>query len=56
MERVVPNPETPNILLRDVTMSDLPIFLEQQLDSDANKIAAFAPKDPGLPDLDAHAR
>ena len=46
MERAVPNHETSNVSLRDVVMSDLPIFFEQQLDPDANTMAAFAPKDP----------
>jgi RimJ/RimL family protein N-acetyltransferase len=33
------------ILLRDVTEGDLPIFFEQQLDSAANYLAAFTAKD-----------
>ena len=37
---------TINVLLRDVTAGDLPIFFEQQLDKDANYMAAFTPKDP----------
>ena len=37
---------TNNILLRAVTDSDLPIFFEQQLDKDANFMAAFTAKDP----------
>jgi len=38
---------TGNITLRDVIESDLPIFFEQQLDPDANHMAAFtAPRDP----------
>lgn len=32
--------------LRDVQESDLPIFFEQQLDPDANYMAAFTAKDP----------
>ena len=32
------------VLLRDVTEADLPIFFEQQLDPDANRMAAFTPK------------
>lgn len=31
--------------LRDVTESDLPVFLEHQLDPEANRMAAFAPRD-----------
>jgi RimJ/RimL family protein N-acetyltransferase len=46
MERAVPNPETHDVLLRDVTTSDLPIFFEQQLDPDANWMAAFTAKKP----------
>ncbi len=46
MERAVPNPETYDVLLRDVTMSDLPIFFDQQLDSEANQMAAFTARDP----------
>jgi RimJ/RimL family protein N-acetyltransferase len=34
------------ILLREVTTDDLPIFFEQQLDPDANWMAAFTAKDP----------
>jgi RimJ/RimL family protein N-acetyltransferase len=37
---------TSDVLLRDVTEGDLPIFFEQQLDSDANFMAAFTAKDP----------
>src|ERR1700730_10727135 len=46
MERETPTPETYEVLLRDVMSSDLPIFFEQQLDSDANHMAAFTAKDP----------
>ncbi len=34
------------IILRDVRDEDLPIFFEQQLDPEANYIAAFTRKDP----------
>jgi len=34
------------VILRDTTEDDLPIFFEQQLDSDANYMAAFTAKDP----------
>lgn len=42
-----------DIVLRDVTDDDLPIFFEQQLDPDANYMAAFTTKDPT--DRDAFA-
>lgn len=35
-----------NIRLRDVTDADLPVFFEQQLDEEANQMAAFTKKDP----------
>lgn len=35
-----------SILLRDVVEDDLPIFFEHQLDSSANRMAAFTAKDP----------
>lgn len=34
------------VRLRDTTEDDLPIFFEQQLDSDANYMAAFIARDP----------
>jgi RimJ/RimL family protein N-acetyltransferase len=37
---------TSNIVLREVMMSDLPIFFDQQLDPEANWMAAFTRKDP----------
>ena len=37
---------TSGIVLRDVLMSDLPIFFDQQLDPEANWMAAFTRKDP----------
>ena len=46
MERVVSNPETYEIGLRDVRTSDLPLFFEQQLDPEANQMAAFTSKNP----------
>ncbi len=46
MEDPVPTPDILNIVLRDVRTSDLPIFFEQQLDPEANHMAAFTPKDP----------
>ena len=36
---------TSDVRLRDVTDADLPIFFEQQLDPDANRMAAFPPRD-----------
>jgi RimJ/RimL family protein N-acetyltransferase len=35
-----------HILLRDVSRDDLPIFFDQQLDPEANWMAAFTAKDP----------
>jgi RimJ/RimL family protein N-acetyltransferase len=41
--------------LRPVIESDLPLFFEQQLDPDANYMAAFTAKDPSdRPAFDAH--
>ena len=37
---------TSDLLLRDVMEADLPIFFEQQLDSDANYMAAFTSRNP----------
>lgn len=37
---------TSDILLREVTDGDLPIFFEQQRDADANYMAAFTAKNP----------
>ena len=37
---------TSDVLLRDVTETDLPIFFEQQRDPAANQMAAFTAKDP----------
>src|SRR5262249_15652925 len=37
---------TSDVVLRDVTETDLPILFEQQLDSAANQMAAFTAKDP----------
>lgn len=36
---------TSDVLLREVTASDLPIFFEQQLDPDATQMAAFLARD-----------
>ena len=46
MQARASNSEPLSIVLRDVVMSDLPIFFEQQLDSEANHMAAFTTKDP----------
>ncbi|TMC86217.1 MAG: GNAT family N-acetyltransferase [Chloroflexi bacterium] len=46
MARRTPGPLTSDVLLRDVIESDLPIFFDQQLDSDANHMAAFTTRDP----------
>lgn len=40
------NSTTGDLHLREVTDSDLPIFFEQQLDPDANHMAAFTSRDP----------
>ena len=45
MEKAIANHRTYDVLLRHVTMSDLPIFFDQQLDADANQMAAFTAKD-----------
>ena len=37
---------TNELLLRDVSLDDLPIFFEQQRDEEANTMAAFTAKDP----------
>jgi RimJ/RimL family protein N-acetyltransferase len=37
---------TNNVLLRDVTADDLPIFFNHQLDPEANYMAAFTARDP----------
>jgi mannose-6-phosphate isomerase-like protein (cupin superfamily) len=44
--RGAPGPLTSEVLLRDVTEGDLPIFFEQQLDPNANRMAAFTARDP----------
>ena len=46
MAKGAPSPSTSDVLLRDVTSSDLPIFFDQQLDPDANHMAAFTVRDP----------
>lgn len=46
MTQGTPGSFTSDVLLRDVTISDLPIFFEQQLDKEANHMAAFTAKDP----------
>jgi len=51
MEKKIP--ETTEILLRDVTETDLPIFFEHQRDPAANFMAAFTSRDPA--DRDAFA-
>ncbi|WP_164011409.1 GNAT family N-acetyltransferase [Pyxidicoccus trucidator] len=35
-----------DVVLRDVTEADLSVFFEQQLDADANRMAAFTSRDP----------
>ena len=46
MQRSIFDSQANNISLRDVTTSDLPIFFDQQLDADANWMAAFTSRDP----------
>ncbi len=46
MGRRAPRHFTSDVLLRDVTGSDLSVFFDQQLDPDANHMAAFTAKDP----------
>ena len=41
-----PNYVTGEVLLRDVEEADLPIFFDQQLDPDANRMAAFTARNP----------
>jgi RimJ/RimL family protein N-acetyltransferase len=45
MDTSGPHPSTSNLTLRDVVDDDLAIFFEQQLDLDANYMAAFTAKD-----------
>jgi RimJ/RimL family protein N-acetyltransferase len=40
----MPEP-TGQVVLRDVTEDDLPVFFEDQLDPEATRMAAFAPRD-----------
>jgi RimJ/RimL family protein N-acetyltransferase len=46
MSDLLPETTTGNLRLREVLDVDLPIFFEQQLDTDANHMAAFTVKDP----------
>jgi RimJ/RimL family protein N-acetyltransferase len=46
MTRYTSDPETNDVQLRDMIESDLSIFFEQQLDPDANYMAAFTARDP----------
>src|SRR5258708_21279999 len=46
MSQPIRNSIPKQILLRDVVADDLPIFYEQQLDPEANYMAAFTAKDP----------
>jgi RimJ/RimL family protein N-acetyltransferase len=46
MTRLTPEPENNDVQLRDVIESDLPVFFEQQLDPEANYMAAFTFRDP----------
>lgn len=46
MENRGPDPAMGDVALRDVTDADLAIFFDQQLDPDANYMAAFTSRDP----------
>lgn len=46
MDQFEPGMATGEVELRDVIEADLPIFFEQQLDSEANYMAAFTAADP----------
>jgi RimJ/RimL family protein N-acetyltransferase len=46
MDRGIATFQTGDVQLRDVIESDLPIFFEQQLDADANHMAAFTARNP----------
>lgn len=46
MDEQESKPPESGIRLRDVTQDDLPTFFEQQLDPDANRMAAFTAEDP----------
>jgi RimJ/RimL family protein N-acetyltransferase len=51
----IESPSTSDVLLRDVTESDIPIYFEQQLDPSANHMAAFTSRDPAdRPAFTAH--
>ena len=45
MTNHTPDPKSGDVRLRDVTESDLPILFEQQLDPEANQMAAFPARD-----------
>lgn len=45
MTNHMPDPKSSDVYLRDVTESDLPILFEQQLDPEANQMAAFPARD-----------
>lgn len=45
MVRRAPDPLTGEVLLRDVTEDDLPIFFEHQLEPEATEMAAFPSRD-----------
>ncbi len=46
MQHLAPQSATPDLILRDVVEDDLATFFVQQLDPDANTMAAFTTKDP----------
>lgn len=46
MQRGTPEHAENKVVLRDVEAADLPAFFEQQLDPEANRMAAFTTRDP----------
>lgn len=46
MDKRNPEHAEDDVVLRDVEAADLPAFFEQQLDPEANRMAAFTTKDP----------
>jgi RimJ/RimL family protein N-acetyltransferase len=46
------NPQAPVVILRDAVESDLPVFFEHQREPEANRMAAFPPRDREA--FDAH--
>jgi RimJ/RimL family protein N-acetyltransferase len=51
MQHLAPQTAAPDLILRDIVDDDLPTFFVQQLDPDANRMAAFTAKDPSNHDM-----